>query len=928
MKTIIKKTKKHWFMSLLFTVLTFVSVSAQTNGDLRGTVSDEQGFLPGAHVILESTKHSVVTSMDGNYYFSNVEAGDYTIKVSYIGYNTYEESVSVSSTSTVVHNIKMEEGIESLDEITVIGNRGGQAKALNTQKESNTVKNVISEEQIKSFADLNTAEVLQRISGVTIQRDLGEGRFVAIRGTSPSLTNVTINGEQVAISSGENRRVELDVISADQLSGIEVVKVITPDMDGNAIGGSVNLKTRSAFDKSERLFNVKFGGGKSGNADKENWRTSIDFSDILGKNKKFGVSVNANWAVTNRVRFNNEHKWGDREDVNGDEISMALRNTEIQRSVNQRDRLGLNGQLEYRFNDKNRIYFMGMFNYRWDDQKRQKLRVRWDKGDYLSATEVVGARVLRSLHDRLEEQKVTSMMFGGEHRLGKVLMDYKFSTSDAFTKKDEGQLKPEFELRNVDLRMTSVMSKAPGWEVTNGVNLSDGSNFKFDALDNKVENTTNTVYTAALNFSIPMLLGADSGEFKFGAKNRSNSKDRKDIRQKWKWEGSNDLFLSQFETGGDDIIIHNNYNLGSPLDSQGFRDFFNANQGSGMFEATERPDVNFGEPYDAEESVTGVYFMTNQTYGKLLVTAGLRTEFTNTDYTGTHLVLNDGDFVSAGQTTVEKSYTQIFPNLQFRYRVTDNTNIRLAYSRGVSAPQFFDMTPYSITDIDDEETISGNGDLNPTTSNNFDLLGEHFFKGIGIVSGGLFLKDMDEFIFLSTGVVSGGEYDGFDFERPVNGAGARLFGYELTWQQQFTKLAGVLSGFGIYANYTHTSSSDIDLGPDSNRTDIDLLPYQMESVSNFALTYQKGGLTARVAVNFSGKFIEEVGEDNDNDEWREEFTQWDVSGSYDFSKGFSLFLEFSNIGNRPRYNYIGIPSRAREHSVNGISFNTGLRWSL
>ena len=928
MKTKIKKTKKHWFMSLLFTLLTFVGISAQTNGDLKGTVSDEQGFLPGAHVMLVSTKHSVVTSMDGNYYFSNVEAGDYTIKVSYIGYNIYEESVSVSSTSTVVYNIKMEEGILNLNEVAVIGNRGGQAKALNTQKESITVKNVISEEQIKSFADLNTAEVLQRISGVTIQRDLGEGRFVAIRGTSPSLTNVTINGEQVAVSSGENRRVELDVISADQLSGIEVVKVITPDMDGNAIGGSVNLKTRSAFDNSKRLFNVKFGGGKSGNADKQNWRTSIDFSDILGENKKFGVSLNANWAVTNKERFNNEHKWGNRDDVNDNEIPFALRDTDIQRSVNQRDRLGLNGQLEYRFNDKNRIYFIGVFNYRWDDQMRQKLRVRWDKGDYLSATEVEGARVIRSLHDRLEEQKVTSIMFGGEHRLGKVLMDYKFSTSDAFTKKDDGQLKPEFQLKNVNLRMTDLNSKSPGWEVTNGINLSDGSNFELDALDNKIENTTNTVNTTALNFSLPMLLGADSGEFKFGAKNRSNSKDRQDIRQKWKWEGSNDLLLSQFETGGDDIIIHSNYNLGSPLDSQGFRDFFNSNQGSGMFEAEERNDVNFGEPYDAEESITGVYFMTNQTYGKLLVTLGLRTEFTNTDYTGTNLVLDDKEFVSADQTTVKQSYTQVFPNMQFRYRVTENTNIRFAYSRDVAAPQFFDMVPYSITDIDEEETLIGNGNLDPTTSYNLDLLGEHFFKGIGILSGGLFLKDMDRFIFRSTGVVSGGVYDGFDFEKPVNGAGAKLFGYELTWQQQFTKLPGFLSGFGIYTNYTHTSSSDIDLGPDSNRTDIDLLPYQMENVSNFALTYQKRRLTARIAANFSGKFIEEVGENSANDEWREEFTQWDISGNYDFSKGFSLFVEFSNINNRPRYNYIGIPSRAREHGVNGVSFNTGLRWSL
>ncbi|HKK12893.1 MAG TPA: TonB-dependent receptor, partial [Flavobacteriaceae bacterium] len=203
-----------------------------------------------------------------------------------------------------------------------------------------------------------------------------------------------------------------------------------------------------------------------------------------------------------------------------------------------------------------------------------------------------------------------------------------------------------------------------------------------------------------------------------------------------------------------------------------------------------------------------------------------------------------------------------------------------------------------------------------------------FFQGIGIISGGIFIKDMNKFIFDSRGIESGGQFDGFDYKQPVNGAGANLFGVELTWEQQFTKLPGFLSGFGIYANYTYTKSSNIDLGPDTNRDDIDLLPYQMENVSNFALTYQKSGLTARLSANFSGKFLEEVGQDAANDIWRDNFTQWDFTAEYSFSKSLGIFIEFNNIGNEPRYNYVGIPSRAREHGLNGSTVNGGLKWSL
>lgn len=931
METTLIKKRKHWFIGVIFMIFALNSVIAQTNGSIKGVISDQEtaGFLPEANVILEGTKYHAVTSNGGEYRIYDVLPGTYTLKVSYIGFEDYSAEITLSgSGETVTHSFTMKPSFEMLQEITLKGARFGQSKALNEQKESSNIKNIISEEQIQSFPDLNTAEVLQRVPGVTIQRDMGEGRFVSMRGTSARMTNVLINGEQTAFSNGESRVVELDVISAAQLAGIEVTKVITPDMDANSIGGTVNLKTRSAFDQNKKLLNVTIGGGKSSLAEDGNYRFAFNYAEIYGKNDNFGFSIGGNFARTSRERNNNEGKWGDRDDVNDNEIPMALRNLEVQYSKNKRDRLGLNTQLEYRFNDNNRLYVRGMYNYRWDDQNRQITRVRIDKGDYLSATEVEETRFVKSLNDRLETQQITSFDIGGENHLGKVDLDYNFSSSSAFTKKDDGQLKPEWQMKKVDVLLSNLETKTPDWTVTNDVDTNDGNNYKMDAVDLKYENTTSTINTFSLNLKIPLLIGSNTGDIKFGGKYRVINKERSDLRSKWKWEGDEDLLLSPFETGTNDIYLENGYNLGKNIDREKFRNFFFANQGPNGFEESARNDVNLGEPYDAKENITGAYAMLTQTYGKLLMLIGLRAEFTSLDYTASNLVLDDDEVISNHLENVKRSYNFIFPNAQFRYRASDNTNIRFAYSKGISPPNFFDAMPYSFTQIDDEEIVRGNPYLDPTVSNNFDFLGEHFFKGIGIVSGGVFYKRMNNFIFESKTDEVGGVYDGYEVRQFVNGDGANLIGVEISWQQQFTSLPKFWSGFGVFANYTYTNSSDIDLGPDTDRTEIEALPGQMQNVANASLTYEKGRVNTRLSLNYSGKFLEEVGEDSANDEWRDSSTQLSFSFDYLFGKGFNVFLQLNNMTNEKRYNYIGVATRSREYSITGFSFDIGVKWTL
>ena len=923
-------TTKLLFLFLI--LLSGITVMGQSRPAVKGSVSDGtlKENLPGAVITLTGpTTLKTIADANGQYLFVNVPQGKYKMRVTYVNYKSYDSDIEITSSGDVNQNIEMTSLSKVMTTVVVVGNRFGQAKALNSQKEAVNIKNIVSEEQIERFPDINTADVLQRVPGVTVQRSAGEGRFVGLRGTNPTLTNITVNGSLLATSNGSDRLVELDVINAGQLGGLEVSKVITPDMDANAIGGSINLKTRSAFDYKSRLLNVMGGVGYSAGV---GFRSAVNYADKLGAKKKIGISLSASFTRTNREENSNEQMWGDRTSTTNAVLPMALRQIILRRSNNVRDRLGLSAQLEYKFNEKSRIRFSGMMNKRWDDQWRNDFTARIDQGKYVSSTEVTGARFIKASQERVERQQANAFEFGGLHQLGKLKVDYQLSYSNAYTKKSDGQLGPEFRFNSVNVKLRDLDTYFPNYDVTNSKDVYNGTNYAFDVTDYRFENTNNHLYTGGVNFALPLKLAKTStGEFKFGGKFRSNQKDRKDTRQQWKWAGTPNLNIAQFEDANETIsdFQDGHYSLGKKINTQLFRDFFNANQSATGFTRTDRPDVNFGEPYEADEDVTGVYMMATQTFNKLLILAGVRAEFVSTDYMGNNLVLNNNTFVTANESRVKRSFENFFPNLQFRYRLSPATNLRLAYSQGVAYPNFYDLVPYSITNIDpSSKTITkGNGYLDPTSSRSYDLLAEHFFKGIGIISGGVFYKDLDKFIFSSIGTEASGPYAGYRVTQPVNGEGAQLYGAEISWQQQFTFLPGFLDGFGIYANYTYTKAEKIELGT-ITRDDVDVLPQQLKDVGNLALTYEKYGLNARLAANFSGKYIDKIGQNAENDEWVTNYTQLDFSASQRFLKHFDAFFEWQNILNRPGYIYTGRDTRSRKFGSSYPTFYFGLKWSL
>jgi len=331
---------------------------AQRPRSIAGKVKDASNgdFLPGAAVYIDGSKYATISDSEGDFSLYGVEAGDYTLKVSYIGYDDYEATISLAEGQTLVHDISIEPSFIALHGAEVVSQRQGQMKALNQQKESLVQQNIVAQEQMERFPDLNTAEVLQRLPGVNISRDLGEGKFVSIRGTDPRFTQVKVNGEAIATPEDEERFVALNVISAAQLSTIEVTKSPTPKMDGEAIGGVVDLKTRSAFDSDKRVLRMSAGGGYQKNAKGPNARGDISFATKLGEAKKWGISLNANYQLQNKAANGIEPRWSfNTFDINSNPLPFVFSDIEMKNYVANRTRYGTSGELEFRPNSRTKF---------------------------------------------------------------------------------------------------------------------------------------------------------------------------------------------------------------------------------------------------------------------------------------------------------------------------------------------------------------------------------------------------------------------------------------------------------------------------------------------------------------------------------------------------------------------------------------------
>ena len=342
-----------------------------------------------------------------------------------------------------------------------------------------------------------------------------------------------------------------------------------------------------------------------------------------------------------------------------------------------------------------------------------------------------------------------------------------------------------------------------------------------------------------------------------------------------------------------------------------------------------------GGNYNTKENVYAGYIMTEQKVSSnFSVLAGLRIENTQISSTGNTVNYDeDGNYVDYQQTTVENNYTNYLPGVHLKYNFNKNSILRFAYTNTIARPNYIDLVPYKNIIREDEEIEVGNPDLNPAKSINFDLMGEHYFSNIGIISAGAFYKSISDFAYTYISEAEDNRYgtdtEGYEVKRPENGGDAYVFGIEFAFQRKLTFLPGFGKNFNVYLNYTYlTSEADGINNEDGDERTNMTLPNTAPNMFNGSLGYDDGRFTARISANFSDACIDEIGKDEFNDRYYDEQFFLDLNVGYAITKNLRVYADFINLTDQPLRYYQGQKDRTMQMEYYGRRLTFGLKYDL
>ena len=897
-------------------------------GTIRGRIVDaSKQILPGASVYIEKLHTGVTSDVNGFYTFSNLDPGTYTVKVTYVGYTPVEMKITIPEGKTLDKDVVLNEGVE-LQEVVVGGAFHGQRRALSSQKNSLGVTNVVSADQVGKFPDSNIGDALKRISGINVQYDQGEARFGQVRGTSADLSSVTINGNRVPSAEGETRSVQLDLIPSDMIQTIEVNKVVTPDMDADAIGGSINLVTKNSPYK--RTIAATAGTGYNWVSGKAALNLGFTYGDRFF-NDKLGLMVSASYQ--NNPAGSDDVEMAYEKNDNGDVI---LDEYEVRQYYVTRERQSYSLALDWEINANHRIDFKGIFNNRNDWENRYRHTYKWDdetpnEYEVIYETKSGGPD---QRYARLERQRTMDFTLGGEHLFGKLKMDWKASYAQAGEERPHERylaFKKEGIAMNTDWSdiRRPYMSPADGQDIL--LNATNSNEFELDELTEQFEDIKEKDLKFSLNFELPLAKGRYANKLKFGAKVVDKDKNKWIDFYEYK-PTDEDAFLTDAlghlqNEDRDGYMGGDRYKVGNFVEKEYVGDL-NLTDANSFEQETKYDEMC--ENFEAHETVSAGYLRFDQQLGKKWnLMAGLRLENTHVTYSG--YIYDDGKESDKDESFTKtsersKSYLNVLPSVLLKYDASEDFKVRASFTNTLARPKYANLVPNVI--IDKEDIAFGNPELNPTLSYNFDLSAEYYFKSVGLVSAGLFYKKINDFIVDYR--QNDYEYKGVTYEemkQPRNAGDADLFGVEIAYQRDFGFIAPALKCIGFYGNYTYTYSKVKNFNFEGRENEDLRMPGSPEHTANASLYFDKAGFNVRLSYNFASDFIDEVGEEAFYDRYYDKVNYLDLNASYTFGKKLktTFYAEATNLLNQPLRYYQGTPDRSMQAEYYGVRVNAGFK---
>jgi TonB-dependent receptor len=839
------------------------------------------------------------------------------------------------------------------------------------------LETVESQQQIARYPDVTLGDTIRRLPGVGVQYNQGESLYLSVRGIDPNLVGVTFNGVLLPATDSTGRHVSMNQIPSGLVSQVILTQSNTPDQDAEALGGTIELTPKSAFDSSAPIFEghmgsgfysldpghpmidasitvgATFGFGPGGNPfgglqglgsggesdDQGDGKTSPSVAQEWGSSRPFGI--------LGTFTYYDDHRAVDNFQVTYDD---ATPETYAQKVANELDfynftfhrrTFGYGFTFDYRPNDDAKFYVSYSDGGYIEDDIRYGLSLlnlsagsgatTADQNGYFKTTEGALESSLRYKNGEFHDNQV--VQGGGRVDLGPVILDFRGSFAEGYSEVPQDttlnfSTAPD---QTISYRLLGTANQ-PTIDLQGTAGNSDPYDpnlYKFSGLKIDRNGSNDSEVAGVINATIPFELGGFSAAIKFGTDLRFKNKDRYDDPETYSTytgpaiNGTGNLTLadvagSTFQTDYDGF-----YGLGFSPSLPKWESFFAAHQNDFVRNATADEVTSLQAYYDDSENIYAGYVQGDITFGRLNILGGVRIEATQAVYGAFANSPGSDPSNPASYRFVNRdsNYSNVFPDFQARYQINDTLQARFSYSTAIGRPTFGQITASTIVNSVDRTITTGNPALRPTTDNSFDLALDYYPVKSSYFSIGLFDKQIANYIFQRSVIVplDGTYYTESTF---LNGGGSGYSrGIELNYQQQFVELPGVLSGLGIAANYTYTDSNG-SIHPGYFAP----LPYTARNLCNVGLFYAGHGLTFSLAANFIDRNLAAAGSTPQTDQYYDKHFALDLSVSYEFHTGLAIYFHAKNLTDAPFRVYEGTPNRPIQREYYGQTYEAGLQW--
>jgi TonB-dependent receptor len=954
--------KNYIFTLLLLIVSGNIGTYGQNSPGLtvKGTVKDQfsNETLVGVAIVIEGTQKGTITDIDGNYTIE-VPSGESVLLFSYLGY--VKERVFVNDRTII--DIEMAPDISTLGEVQVYAQLLGQREALSRQVNALGIVNVVSADRMSELPDVNAAEAIGRLPGVSINRVGGEGTSVVLRGLAPKLTSVTINNVRVPSSSTNDRSVDLSMISPELLSDIEVFKSPTADMDGDAIGGIVNLGVAKAPVEPRQQFRV-WGGYNALRSDFANYKGSLSLSQRIFDNK-VGVIVRANYENINRSSESMSVGWGRRSD--NDSI-LLTQSSSISDDNRITSRVGGDIQFDYEY-ASGEVVFQSFYSQRKADATSlsQNLNINGGEVRHTPSTTVGRNYTMQNIlsgKQNVYDLKIDWTLAQSTTRANRVTdIELDFRQPNAFDSEIRGQFLDDpdliYQSRRFDYSSTYLYRYNSNPHESNHNNLTASLDLQHD-------------YNLASWWS---------GFIKTGGKIRVDDRIfRQDYKQvfwyyllpdyvfraadNWPDElilggpDSDKIMIENFYTSDENINIWNSdtYFIHPGVD-RSLMNRWHKYQQSELLPQYSRIYLD----YDAYETVYAGYVMGTIEIGNWLkMVPGVRYEYSDNNYKGKFSTLGgNGDTGFISDSTAAQNYGELLPNMHIKITPVKWLDVRFSAVKTLSRPDYNMLTPNTYVDVTNGNVSLSNPDLRHAKAWNYDAGITIYSSQYGLLSIGGFYKHFDDYFTNITRSMSPAEaaergmpIDAYDVDQDfVNFDDSEVRGIEIDLQTNLSFLEGIWKGVVINANVSRMWSKTFFplfvperfYNPVTRRYEVDYeasyfdkiegpLPSQVDLIGNLSLGYDLKGFSARVSMVYQGASLRSFRVDGTEEglefthNYTDEYLRFDGSISQEIGNNLKIYASLANISGESERRYRYRPQYVTSTNEYGAIYELGIQY--